>query len=206
MKIVKLILLLSLLLATQAYSTLAYSKSEDSQQPIYVEADSLEIRDSDNISIYTGNVKFTQGSLEIHADRLTLYFNDNKVLTLMKMAGSPATFRQLNDSDMEITGEALEMEYRESESTLLLLDNAKLTQGTNIIESNKINLNIDSNSIEAGSPEPDNRVRMLIQPKQPANWSWKLNMPIKKVDVKKSNISSARSHRVSKILQKTIRS
>jgi lipopolysaccharide export system protein LptA len=168
-KIVKLILLLSLLLATQAYSTLAYSKSEDSQQPIYVEADSLEIRDSDNISIYTGNVKFTQGSLEIHADRLTLYFNDNKVLTLMKMAGSPATFRQLNDSDMEITGEALEMEYRESESTLLLLDNAKLTQGTNIIESNKINLNIDSNSIEAGSPEPDNRVRMLIQPKQPAN-------------------------------------
>jgi lipopolysaccharide transport protein LptA len=87
----------------------------------------------------------------------------------MKMAGSPATFRQLNDSDMEITGEALEMEYRESESTLLLLDNAKLTQGTNIIESNKINLNIDSNSIEAGSPEPDNRVRMLIQPKQPAN-------------------------------------
>lgn len=206
MKIVKLILLLSLLSATQAYSTLAYSKSEDSQQPIYVEADSLEIRDSDNISIYTGNVKFTQGSLEIHADRLTLYFNDNKVLTLMKMAGSPATFRQLNDSDMEITGEALEMEYRESESTLLLLDNAKLTQGTNIIESNKINLNIDSNSIEAGSPEPDNRVRMLIQPKQPANWSWKLNMPIKKVDVKKSNISSARSHRVSKILQKTIRS
>jgi lipopolysaccharide transport protein LptA len=61
------------------------------------------------------------------------------------------------------------MEYRESESTLLLLDNAKLTQGVNIIESNKINLNIDTNSIEAGSVEPENRVRMLIQPKQSAN-------------------------------------
>jgi lipopolysaccharide export system protein LptA len=158
-----------LLLSIQVFSTLAYSKSGDNQQPIHVEADSLEVRDNDNISIYSGNVKLTQGSLEIHADRLTLYFDHNKTLTLMKMAGSPATFRQLNDISMEITGEAIEMEYRESESTLLLLDKAKLTQGADTIESNKINLNIDSNSVEAGSVEPDNRVRMLIQPKQPAN-------------------------------------
>jgi lipopolysaccharide export system protein LptA len=157
------------MLSTQAIPTLAYSKSEDNQQPIHVEADSLEVRDSDNISIYTGNVKLTQGSLEIHSDRLTLYFDDNKILTLMQMTGSPATFRQLNDSNLEITGEALEMKYSESESTLLLLEKAKLTQGADIIESNKINLNIDSNSIEAGSVEPENRVRMLIQPKQPAN-------------------------------------
>lgn len=169
MKIAKLIFLLSLVLPALVLSTLAYSKSGDDQQPIHVEADSLEVRDNDNISIYTGNVKLTQGSLEIHADRLTLYFDDNKILMLMKMAGLPATFRQLNDSNEEINGEALEMEYRESESTLLLLDKAKLTQGTDIIESNKINLNIDSNSIEAGSVEPDNRVRMLIQPKPPAN-------------------------------------
>jgi lipopolysaccharide export system protein LptA len=169
LEIVKLIGLLGLMLSTQAIPTLAYSKSEDNQQPIHVEADSLEVRDSDNISIYTGNVKLTQGSLEIHSDRLTLYFDDNKILTLMQMTGSPATFRQLNDSNLEITGEALEMKYSESESTLLLLEKAKLTQGADIIESNKINLNIDSNSIEAGSVEPENRVRMLIQPKQPAN-------------------------------------
>jgi lipopolysaccharide export system protein LptA len=169
MKIVKLISLLSLLVSIQAFSTFAYSKVRDNQQPIHVEADSLEVRDNDNISIYTGNVKLTQGSLEVHSDRLTLYFEDNKILILMKMAGSPATFRQLNDSNLEIIGEALKIEYRESESTLLLLGNAKLTQGSNIIESNKINLNIDSNSIEAGSVEPDNRVRMLIQPKQLTN-------------------------------------
>jgi lipopolysaccharide export system protein LptA len=169
MKIVKLISLLSLLVSIQAFSTFAYSKVRDNQQPIHVEADSLEVRDNDNISIYTGNVKLTQGSLEVHSDRLTLYFEDNKILILMKMAGSPATFRQLTDSNLEIIGEALKIEYRESESTLLLLGNAKLTQGSDIIESNKINLNIDSNSIEAGSVEPDNRVRMLIQPKQLTN-------------------------------------
>lgn len=169
MKIVKLVCLLSLLLSTQFFPTQVLSKTGDNEQPIHVEADSLEVRDNDNISIYTGNVKLTQGSLEIHSDLLTLYFDDNKVLTLMKMSGAPATFKQLNDSNLEITGEAVEMEYRETESTLLLLDKAKLTQGADIIESNKINLNINTNSVEAGSIEPDNRVRMLIQPKQSAN-------------------------------------
>lgn len=169
MKIVKLIGLLSLLLSTQVFSTLAYSKSGDNQQPIHVEADRLEVRDNDNISIYTGNVKLTQGSLEIQSDQLTLYFDKNKILTLMKMAGSPATLRLLNDSNQEITGEAMKMEYHEPESTLLLFDKAKLTQGADVIESNKINFNIDSNNMEAVGVEPDNRVRMLIQPKQPAN-------------------------------------
>jgi lipopolysaccharide export system protein LptA len=165
-KIAKLIWLLSLLLVLP---TPGLSKTGDNQQPIYVEADSLEVRDNDNISIYTGNVKLTQGSLEIQADLLTLYSDDNNTLTLMKMSGLPATFRQLNDSNLEITGEALKMEYSESESTLLLINNAKLTQGVDIIESNKINVNTNSNDIEAGGVEPDNRVHMLIQPKQPAN-------------------------------------
>lgn len=164
MKIVKLICLLGLLLSNQVLS-----KTADNEQPIHVEADSLEVRENDNISIYTGNVKLTQGSLEIRSDRLTLYFDDSKILTLMKMAGSPATLKQVNDSDVAITGEAMTMEYRESEAKLLLFDKAKLTQGEDIIESNKIHFNITSNNIEAGGKEPENRVRMLIQPKQPAN-------------------------------------
>jgi lipopolysaccharide export system protein LptA len=168
MKIVKLIFLCCVVVSSQAFSTLAYSKTGDNQQPMQVEADRLEVRDNDNISIYSGNVKLTQGSLEIHANLLTLYFDDNKILTLMKMSGSLATFRQLNDSNLEITGQAREMEYQESKSTLLLLDNAKLTQGADIIESNKIILDTNTNSVEAGSVEPDNRVRMVIQPKQPA--------------------------------------
>ena len=164
MKIVKFICLLGLLLPNQVLS-----KTADNEQPIHVEADSLEVRENDNISIYTGDVKLTQGSLEIRSDRLTLYFDDNKILTLMKMAGSPATLKQLNDSDVVITGQAMTIEYRESESTLLLFDKAKLTQGEDLIESNKIHFNIVSNNIEAGGAEPENRVRMLIQPKQPTN-------------------------------------
>ncbi|MFT5657731.1 MAG: lipopolysaccharide export system protein LptA [Gammaproteobacteria bacterium] len=161
MKAVKFFFLLCLLLSSQVFA-----KTGDAALPIQVEADSLEVRDDDGISIYTGNVKLTQGSLEIHSDQLTLFFAADNTLTLMKMIGSPATFSQLDDNDQEITGEAREMEYRESKTTLLLLDNAKLTQGTDTIESNRIMLDTSSNSIQAGSTGSDNRVRMLILPKQ----------------------------------------
>lgn len=169
MKIVKPFLLGCIFLASQLLSTPLYSKTGDELQPIQVEADSLEVRDNDNISIYSGNVKLTQGSLVIHSDLLTLYFDDEKTLTLMKMSGTPARFRQLNDTNLEITGEASQMEYYESKSTLQLFGNAILTQGADIIESNKILLNTRTNSIEAGSLEPDNRVRMVIQPSSSSN-------------------------------------
>ena len=71
-----------------------FALSTDGQQPIQVEADRLEVRDKDNISIYSGNVSLKQGSLEFRSDRLTLYFDDAKELTLMEMTGNPATFRQ----------------------------------------------------------------------------------------------------------------
>lgn len=158
----RLLALLCLLLSNQIFA-----KTGDHLLPIQVEADNLEIRDNDNISIYTGNVRLMHGSLEIHSDQLTLFFDAGKVLTLIKMTGSPATFRKMDDNEQEITGQAKEMEYREAQSTLLLLDNAQLTQGADTIESNSIILNTGSNSIQAGNIEPGNRVRMLIQPKQP---------------------------------------
>ena len=42
--------------------------SSDRDQPIEVEADSLEVRDAEKISIYSGKVRLNQGSLALRAD------------------------------------------------------------------------------------------------------------------------------------------
>jgi lipopolysaccharide export system protein LptA len=141
--------------------------SNDGQQPINVEADSLEVRDQENISIYSGNVNLRQGSLEFSCNRLTLYFDDNKELTLMEMTGSPATFRQLDDEKQELKGQAELLQYRQSESVLVLSGKARFSHKGDTIESNLIQVNTENNSIQAGSSSADDRVRMLIQPKQP---------------------------------------
>jgi len=143
-----------------------FALSSDSQQPIKVEADSLEMRDQENVSIYTGNVHLTQGSLEFHCEQLTLHFDDQKQLTLMEMTGTPVTFSQLDDEKQELNGHAKQMQYRQSKSILIMSGKARFSHKGNTIESNTIQISTDNEGIQAGSSGPDDRVKMIIQPGQ----------------------------------------
>ena len=166
MAIVKSIALLLLLLPCQLWAL-----SSDRDQPIEVEADELEVREQDGISIYQGNVKLVQGSLEINADRVVIHFNEANELTMMEMTGTPATLRQLDDNQKEMWGEAKQIDYTQSESLLVLRDSARLRQAGDIIESDLIRINTETNRLEAGSMESEQRVKMLIQPKQDSETS-----------------------------------
>ena len=50
----------------------AYSRDSDSNEPIHVEADLLEVDETKNISTYTGKVQLEQGSLKIQSDKLII--------------------------------------------------------------------------------------------------------------------------------------
>lgn len=154
-----------LLLALLTWAPL-WALDADRDQPIEVEADSLEVRDQENISIYQGNVKLKQGSLEISSDRLVIHFNDNGDLVLMEMTGNPARLRQLDNEQREMRGQARQINYLESESLLELIEEARFTHAGDTIESTLIRINTEDNNIQAGSSDADERVKMLIQPRQ----------------------------------------
>jgi len=137
----------------------------DREQPISVEADNLEIRDQQNISIYEGNVTLVQGSLEINSERLVIRFNDDNELVSMEMTGSPARFRQLDNQRQEILGEGRRIRYLEAGSLLELIESARYEHGGDVIESERIRVNTRDNSIQAGGEQTDDRVKMLIQPR-----------------------------------------
>ncbi len=161
MAIVKAIVLLLLLFPGQLWAL-----ASDGDQPIEVEADSLEVRESEQVSIYQGNVKLIQGSLQISSERLVIRFNEGNELQVIEMTGSPARFRQLDDDQMEMLGEAAQIDYTENQSLLVLRGKARFSHAGDIIESEMIRVNTESNSIQAGSSESDERVKMLIQPRQ----------------------------------------
>jgi len=142
-----------------------WALADDNEQPIAVEADSLEVREQENISIYQGNVSLTQGSLRINSDRLVIHFDDDKALTLMEMTGAPARFRQLDDDGQEMLGQAGQINYTESESKLELIDNARFSHAGDTIEGERISIDTEKNSIQAGGSGADERVKMLIQPR-----------------------------------------
>lgn len=154
-----------LLLALLTWSPL-WALDADRDQPIEVEADSLEVREQENISIYQGNVRLKQGSLEISSDRLVIHFNDNSDLVLMEMTGNPARLRQLDNEQQEMRGQARQINYLESESLLELIEEARFTHAGDTIESTLIRINTEDNNIQAGSSDADERVKMLIQPRQ----------------------------------------
>lgn len=155
---------LALLLAFILAPPLA-ARDSDSEQPIEVEADSLELREQENISIYEGNVNLKQGSLEINSDRLVIRFNQAGDLLLMEMTGNPARLRQLDNDGREMRGHARRINYREAESQLELLDEARFSHAGDTIEGSLIRINTDDNSIQAGSSNTDERVKMLIKPR-----------------------------------------
>jgi lipopolysaccharide export system protein LptA len=160
MKTANLIALL-LLLPLQSWALDA-----DRDEPIEVEADRLEVREGEKVSIYEGNVKLIQGSLEITSDRLVIHFNDANELTLMEMTGTPAKLRQLDNEQNEIVGEAEQIDYSEAQALLVMRQSAYLDMAGDIIRSDLIRLNTDTNDIEAGSTQSDDRVKMVIKPRQ----------------------------------------
>ena len=160
MTIAKTVTLLLLVLPSQLWAL-----GSDRDQPIEVEADSLEVRESEKISIYEGNVSLVQGSLEINSDRMVIHFNETNDLTLMQMTGAPARFRQLDENQLEMKGHALQINYTASQSSLELLGNARFSRAGDTIESELIRIDTEGNGIQAGSSDSDQRVKMLIKPK-----------------------------------------
>ncbi len=161
MKKVKAVVLFLLLLPTQLWAL-----SSDGDQPIEVEADSLEVRETENISIYEGSVNLVQGSLQISCDRMVIHFNNANELQLIEMTGDPARFRQLDDDQQEMLGQAKQIDYAEAQSVLELRGTARFSHAGDIIESDLIRVDTESNGIKAGSSESDRRVKMLIKPRQ----------------------------------------
>jgi len=138
----------------------------DRDQPINIEADQLEIREQENISIYQGNVQLVQGSLKINSDRMVIHFNDANELTLIEMTGNPAKFEQLDNAQELIRGEAEQIDYSDLDSLLILRRKAFLDQAGKIINSDLIRVNTETSAIEAGGAQSEVRTRIVIPPRK----------------------------------------
>ena len=153
------------LLALLALATPLSALESDRDQPIEVEADRLEMREQENISIYEGNVRLVQGSLNIQSDRMVVHFGADKTLELIEMTGNPARIRQLDEAGQEMIGIAIEIDYYEPRALLELRKEASFEQAGDIIRSELIRINTQTSAIEAGGQESDDRVKMVIKPR-----------------------------------------
>jgi lipopolysaccharide export system protein LptA len=110
----------------------ALATDSDRGQPIVIDADEVEMDFRTGLRTYRGNVRVTQGSLNITGDRLVLHYLDDELekSLVYGQSGRPATFRQRpQGADEDVYGEGRTIEMNEITNTLILTTDAVLIQG-----------------------------------------------------------------------------
>lgn len=142
-----------------------WALSSDKQKPVEVEADSFNLDDAKKVTVYSGNVIITQGSMEIMADKVTIYGvrgTTDKVIA----TGKPVKFKQQPDGDQGlIRGEANRFNYFVTKDTLVLIDKATLWQSGNTFESDQIEYDSKRSVVKAGDKKTGlKRVKITLEP------------------------------------------
>lgn len=156
----------ALLLLVGMTPTASFALSNDQEQPILVEADSVDIDEGKGVSVYQGQVDVKQGSIHITADKVTVYRKEKRTDRVLAV-GAPVRFEQKTDKGQLVKGNALKVEYQVSSDELTLTGEALLTQGEDRFSSDRIVYDRKNAKVKAGaSAEGTQRVRITINPNQ----------------------------------------
>lgn len=154
-----------------ALCTGALAERADRDQPVNIEADSVEIDDQKQEAVFRGNVVLTQGTLTLKADRIVVLQNKSG-FQYGVAHGKPAYFRQKREgTDEYIEGEAERLEYNSEAEKVELFTNAKLKRGGDEVRGDYIAYNALTEFFEVtgGSDRAasggSGRVRAIIQPR-----------------------------------------
>ena len=139
--------------------------SSDRSQPMNIEADRATLNEKTGNSVYEGNVQVQQGTLVLEGSKMTVQLSNNEIDTII-LTGNPATYRQRPDGkDTDQHAEAGRIEYQAIDDRIILLENARIWQsGSEEFRSERIVFNLKSNTVNAGSNNPGDRVRITLQP------------------------------------------
>jgi lipopolysaccharide export system protein LptA len=152
--------------------------SKDNNAPIDIVADELEIKQKENVAIFSGKVKVVQGKLTLKAARLVVEYTD----TGKKKKGKPDT-KKKKDGEREIsklnatggvivtsdtqsaTGDWATMDVKKN--TIIMGDNVVISQDGNVIRGNKVLVDLNTGySRIISSSKTGGRVRAIFKPKK----------------------------------------
>jgi len=163
-------LLLPLLLMSCMFSALVLASSDDSQQPVHIEADRAEIDEILGVMTYTGHVVVRQGSIEMRADTVVVYSKEGE-LQRITAQGQPAHYQQKRADGKMVKGSSQSMEYSANSKQVILLGEAQFWQEGNRFSGNRIQYNPNDERVVANAGGDINkvgeqqRVTVTLQPR-----------------------------------------
>lgn len=145
----------------------ALALSDDRSQPVQIESDSYDGDDLKGISVYRGNVVYTQGSIRMDADEVHVFFDADRKVSRIAAKGAPVRFRQrMEGYDEDMRGEARRVEYFAAPERIVLEHDAHVWRLGTEFSAQTINYDLAREVVSAQRGETDaGRVRIVIQPR-----------------------------------------
>lgn len=160
MKIIKVI---ALLLGTLSLSL--YAASDDHKKEIQVDADRQSGSLKEKVMVFSDNVRVTQGSLVITANKLEVIASEGKGKEIFIASGSPASYSQEFEKGKQIKASANEIKYDVGATVLVLTGNAELSQAGSSVQGALIRYNLAKQEIEAeANRQKSERVTTVFSP------------------------------------------
>ena len=152
-----------------------HAEKADRLQPMNIEADALRYDDLKQVSIFTGHVVLTRGTIVIKGARIEVRQDPQgyQFGVITGEAGQRASFRQKREGlDEYMEGESETIEYDGRADVFKLIKNAQMRRlrGTvvgDVVSGNLIQYNIltDVFTVDGGTQKGSERVRATLTPR-----------------------------------------
>ena len=155
-----------LLLLMSGAAALTQALPDDRDQPIHITADKALRDEKKGVTIYSGNVQLVQGSMELEADKLTIFHTSEDANEIIA-EGRPAKMRQQPEVDKGIVNAHAEtIHYFRTEDRVHLQTNARIEQDGAVVAGDSIEYLIAKQLITAESDQTQkgNKVVVVIPP------------------------------------------
>ena len=143
----------------------------DGDQPIEIESDQLEVRESDNVAIFTGNVSVVQGPTLMRSGKMTVFY---------AREGGSATTGSADIDRLEVEGKVYVRSETQvatgdrgsfdmkSETLVLTGKEVVLSEGENVVVGCKLTVQMATGRAQldgcGGEAAGGGRVRLLLKP------------------------------------------
>ena len=142
--------------------------SSSNNEPIAIEADSLELRDNDKLAIFSGNVMVQQGKTTLRTRQLKVYYTGsaqgagNQDIDRLEASGGVV----VTSGDQRATGQTGVFDARRD--TIVLSGNVVLSQGKDVLRGKELHVDLAAGTSRMIAEDQNGnvgRVRAVLTPK-----------------------------------------
>ena len=150
--------------------------SQNRDQPVHIEAATLEVRDKDKLATFSGDVKVKQGDTGLRCKSLVVFYEGNDADGKTLQAASPGPGGQQKIKRLEARGGVVVTHKEQTATgesgifdmktnTVTLNGNVVMTQGQNVLRGDRLVVDLTSgvSRVESGK-NGQSRVQGLFQP------------------------------------------